>query len=36
MAVILVAMCAVVSLIVYVQVRRCMREKPVEVLAPES
>ena len=36
MAAILVAMCAVVSLIVYVQVRRCMREKPVEVLAPES
>ena len=36
MAVILVAMCAVVSLIVYVQVRRCMREKPVEVLSPES
>ena len=36
MAAILVAMCAVVSLIVYVQVRRCMREKPVEVLSPES
>ena len=36
MAVILVAMCVVVSLIVYVQVRHCMNEKPVEVLAPES
>lgn len=36
MAVILMAMCGVVSLIVFVQVRRCMDEKPIEVLRPES
>ncbi len=29
-------MCVVVSLIVYGQVRRCMNDKPVEVLRPES
>ena len=36
MAVIVCGMCVVVSLIVYGQVRRCMNEKPVEVLRPES
>ena len=36
MAVIVCGMCVVVSLIVYGQVRRCMNDKPVEVLRPES
>ena len=36
MALIWAGMSAMVSLIVWWQVRRCMREKPVEVLAPES
>ena len=36
MAVIVCGMCAVVSIIVYGQVRRCMNDKPVEVLRPES
>ena len=36
MAVIVCGICVVVSLIVYGQVRRCMNEKPVEVLRPES
>ena len=36
MAFIWAGMSAMVSLIVWWQVRRCMREKPVEVLAPES
>ena len=31
-----VAMSVLVSLVVWWQVHRCMREKPVEVLAPES
>ncbi|MFR6063777.1 MAG: ABC transporter permease [Paraprevotella clara] len=36
MAVIVCGICVVVSLIVYGQVRRCMNDKPVEVLRPES
>ena len=36
MSVIVCGMCVVVSLIVYGQVRRCMNDKPVEVLRPES
>ena len=36
MAVIVCGICVVVALIVYGQVRRCMNEKPVEVLRPES
>ena len=36
MAVIVCGMCVVVSLIVYGQVRRCMNDKPVEVLRPEA
>ena len=36
MVLIWAGMSAMVSLIVWWQVRRCMREKPVEVLAPES
>ena len=36
MALIWAGMSVLVSLIVWWQVRRCMREKPVEVLAPES
>lgn len=36
MAAIVCGMCVVVSLIVYGQVRRCMNDKPVEVLRPES
>ena len=36
MALIWAGMSAMVSLIVWWQVARCMREKPVEVLAPES
>ena len=36
MAAIVCGICVVVSLIVYGQVRRCMNDKPVEVLRPES
>ena len=36
MSVIVCGMCVVVSLIVYGQVRRCMNDKPMEVLRPES
>ena len=36
MAAIVCGLCVVVSLIVYGQVRRCMNDKPVEVLRPES
>ena len=36
MAAIVCGMCVVVSLIVYGQVRRCMNDKPVEVLRPEA
>ena len=36
MAAIVCGMCVVDSLIVYGQVRRCMNDKPVEVLRPES
>ena len=36
MSVIVCGMCVVVSLIVYGQVRRCMNDKPVEVLRPEA
>ena len=36
MVVIVCGICVVVALIVYGQVRRCMNDKPVEVLRPES